>query len=393
MKSIKADFNFEHFEEMLGAVRSDRELSLPTHMNHDGSWGMEASITQLLLTWARVHEFPRLSTYISDSKPAFRDEHLAELGKRMHGVAALYLATRVVSREGTKIPDEEFWAHCYPTLDAIRRCDIYSGDQVSKTYPRRFSSIAAQFMCLHGTPYEFPRSLYDTPIRKDSLSRSQFRSLLLSVVGGSPFLTEFFERHESQLQSLATILYELFQNTNDHAYDDLKGQSFERNVRGFVVKDHSGDLNDGTLDAMRSQNSFFNKYLSFCGSLFRKKGRKRYEFLEISVVDGGLGLAQQFSRTPLSQISEEHEGRVTVDCFKQGVSSKGPSSRGEGLYEVWNALRELRGFIRLRTGRVCLFQTFEKGLATPTAFKNWSSSKSLNHASGTSVTIIIPCVD
>jgi len=393
MKAIKADFNYEHFEEMLGAVRTDRDLAIPTHMTQDGSWGMEVSMTQLLLSWARSNEFPRLNTYVTDTEPASRDDHLTELGKRLHGIAALYLATRVVTRQGTKIPEDVFMGHCTPTLNAIRDCDIYSKAQVSGTYPRRFESIAAQFVCLHGTPYEFPRSLYDTPIRKDSLSRSQFGSLLLSVVGGGAYLEEFFGRHETQIQSLGTILYELFQNTNDHAYEDLKGRSFERNVRGFVIKDHSGDLRDGTLESMRSRNSFFNKYLSFCAARFQKKGRKRYSFLEISVVDGGLGLAQQFSRTPLAQISEEAEGRLTVDCFKQGVSSKGPSSRGEGLYEVWNALRQLRGFIRLRTGRVGLFQTFEKGLATPTAFKNWGGSKSLHPASGTSVTIIIPCVD
>jgi hypothetical protein len=230
-------------------------------------------------------------------------------------------------------------------------------------------------------------------LRKDSLARSQFLSLLLTTLEGSSQLKQFFASHEALAESLAIILYELFQNTNDHAYEDLKGRSFGRNVRGFLIKGHSGELSDGTLSSMMSENMYFNKYLRFCEARFRDKGRTRYDFLEISVVDGGLGLAQQFLKKPLTQISEKEEGRITVDCFKQGVSSKGPSSRGEGLYEVWNALQELRGFIRLRTGRVCLFQTFEKGLETANAFKNWSSSKSLQAASGTAVTIIIPCID
>lgn len=393
MKIVKADFNFEQFETLLKGVRSDRELSIPTHLNHDGSWGLEVCLTQLLLTWARSHEFPRLRTQVSDLKPNHRNGQLIELGQRFHSIAALYLATRVVTHQGTKIPEKEFWECCRPTLEAVGRCDIYSSKQVSDTYPRRFGDVAAQFMSLHGTPYEFPRSLYDKPLRKDSLARSQFLSLLMTTLEGSSQLKNFFASHEALAKSLAIILFELFQNTNDHAYEDLNGRSFERNVRGFLVKGHSGELSDGTLSSMMGENMYFNKYLSSCEARFRNKGRTRYDFLEISVVDGGLGLAQQFLKRPLPQISDKEEGRVTVDCFKQGVSSKGLESRGEGLYEVWNALRELRGFIRLRTGRVCLFQTFEKGLETRSAFKNWSSSKILQAASGTAVTIIIPCID
>ena len=91
-------------------------------------------------------------------------------------------------------------------------------------------------------------------------------------------------------------------------------------------------------------------------------------------------------------LSVEDERRITVECFRDGVSSKGSQSRGEGLDEVWQALCNLDGFIRVRTGRLCLFQTFhDKKISDARAFSNWSQ-KQLEHAEGTAVTIIIPCV-
>ena len=143
---------------------------------------------------------------------------------------------------------------------------------------------------------------------------------------------------------------------------------------------------------MDSTNERFNTYLSYCAKRFEEENLKIHRFLELSIVDGGLGFAQRFTGKPLSQMSIEDERRITVECFRNGVTSQESQSRGEGLDEVWRTLCKLDGFIRIRTGRVCLFQTFhDRNPSDERAFSNWSRNV-LEHAEGTAFTIIIPCV-
>jgi hypothetical protein len=104
-----------------------------------------------------------------------------------------------------------------------------------------------------------------------------------------------------------------------------------------------------------------------------------------------LGFAQRFTGKDLSKITLKEELEVTVECFRNGVSSKAADSRGEGLDEVWKALCDLDGFIRVRTGRLCLFQAFhDKRASDKRSFSKWSDAP-LSNAAGTAVTIIVPC--
>lgn len=392
MKFIKASFNFEEFESALKSVRGDHELALPSEINHMGHWGVETALVQLLLTWARLHESRKLRLYLSDSDAALRKTQLEQLGRRMHGIVAMYLASRVTTAKGVAyLPREEYWPNVLPTMDGINACDIFNPDSVKRTYLRNTERVAAQFICIHGEKYELPDSLYDRNVREGFISRTQFGALLESSLAPNKYFRECLAYKPALTNALANIAFELFQNTTDHAYDDLHGKSFATNVRALLIKEHSGQIAHGHLSDMKSTNAVFNRYLDRCKTWFQESGGNMYHFLEISVVDGGLGIAQQFSKVPLSKMTVEEEKAVTVRCFKKGVSSKGPQSRGEGLDEVWKALREVKGFIRLRTGRVCLFQVFDCGEDTPTAFKNWSN-KPLSEAVGTAVTIIIPCL-
>ena len=151
-------------------------------------------------------------------------------------------------------------------------------------------------------------------------------------------------------------------------------------------------LSHAHLSQMETSNQQFNEYLTFCRNLFDSKGLITQHYLELSIVDGGLGYAQKITGKTLAELTLEQERQATVNCFKRGISSKKSQSRGEGLDNVWRTLCELNGFIRLRTGRVCLFQTFNNRAAEEErALSTWSSYE-LVEAVGTSVTIIIPCV-
>lgn len=393
MLTLKKNFNFDEFESSLKKARTENSLRLPSQFNHIGFWGLEAALIQLFITWVRSHEETEIKTYIRDGDPAdWRTNQLDDLGKRLFGIAALYLTDKVVTGQDTPIPKEEYASHCASVLKQMYSCDIYSPESVNKTYPKNRGKVAAQFMCLHGSKHEFQRSLYNAPSRKEAIGRKEFGALIRSALGENKQFANYLESEPGFGDGLANLIYELFQNTNDHAYENLDGTSFEKNIRAISLKSHSEMIENKDLSVMKSTNERFNAYLAYCAKRFEEKSLKVQRFLELSIVDGGLGFAQRFSGRPLDEISSQEEKRITAECFRDGVSSKGSQSRGEGLDEVWQALCKLDGFIRLRTGRLCLFQAFHDRKASDArAFSNWSD-KELEHADGTAVTIIIPCV-
>jgi len=393
MLTLKKNFNFDEFEASLKEAKTENSLRLPSQFKHIGLWGLEVALIQLFVTWARSHQAPEIKTYINDVDSDYsRSGQLGDLGKRLFGIAALYLADRVITAQGQPIPKVEYASHCSSVLKQMYFCDIYSSESVNRTYPKNRDKVAAQFICLHGSKHEFQRSLYNAPSRKEAIARKEFGALIRSALRENRHFSEYLERESALANGLANLIYELFQNTNDHAYEQLDGTSFAKNVRAISLKSHSDLIDNKDLSAMESINERFNTYLAHCTKRFEEKKLKVHRFLELSIVDGGLGFAQRFKGRPLGDISIQEETRITVECFRDGVSSKGSQSRGEGLDEVWQALCKLDGFIRIRTGRLCLFQTFhDKKASDVRAFSNWSQ-KELEHAEGTAVTIIIPCV-
>lgn len=393
MLILKKEFNFDEFEASLGDARTECSLRLPTKFNHIGFWGLEAALIQLFVTWARSHESPEIKTYINDTDDiTSRSSQLEDFGRRLFGIAALYLTGKVTTAQGTEIPKLEYAGHCAAVLKQMYDCDIYSPRSVNQTYPRNLRKVAAQFICLHGSRHEFQRSLYNNASRSETIGRNEFRALIYSALSEDTRFATCLESEPGFVTELGNLIYELFQNTNDHAYEQLDGTSFPKNVRAILLKSHSDLIMRKDLSAMRSSNMRFNDYLKHCTELFIKKGLKVQHFLEMSVVDGGLGLAQRFTGRPLQKLSIKEEKQITAECFRDGVSSKGSQSRGEGLDVVWKALCDLDGFIRIRTGRLCLFQTFhDRCSSDPRAFSNWSKV-SLPQVDGTAVTIIVPCI-
>lgn len=391
MLTIKKDFGFDAFEVALRRVRKEPQMRLPSQIKHIGFWGLEVALIQLVVTWARSHQEPVIKSYINDGDTITRTNQLEDLGKRLYGIAALYLASRMTTGQGTDIPKSEYAGHCTEVLRLMNACDIYSPESVNRTYPKNIGKVAAQFICLHGSGYEFQRALYNGPSRAEAIGRAEFKAIVKSALREDRAFTRFLDGKPNALGSLANLLYELFQNTNVHAYEMTNGKSFAKNIRAIYLKGHSDMFARKDLGDMKSHNKKFNEYLAHCTGIFRNKGGGTHRFLELSIVDGGVGLAQRFTGAELSTLSLEQEKAITVNCFMDGVSSQDSGSRGEGLDEVWKALCELDGFIRVRTGRMCLFQTFHnRNAADKPVFSSWSNAP-LAHAEGTAVTIIIPC--
>jgi len=392
MLILKKSFNFDDFEDVLAAVKSERQIRLPTKFSQVGRWGIDVTIIQLLLTWARAHAVPEIKSYIEDNDDQGRAAQLSDWGRRLYGVAALYLIKSLVTAQGTPIPKDEYARYCLKLLKAMNDADIHSTDEISTTYPQNSGQVAAQFICLHGSRFEFLNSLYHNASRDDLLSRTDFTFLVKSAIQKIAVYSDFLKLRPGALDSLAYLIFELFQNTNDHAYQTPDGLLIHPNLRAFMIRSHSVLADHEHLSQMQSENPQFNDYLRFCSQQFSEHKSDAQRFLELSIVDGGVGFAQKLTGKKLSDLSLQEEIAATAECFKRGVSSKQSKSRGEGLDNVWKALCELKGFIRLRTGRICLFQTFHNRTPQDQRALSLWTKQALEQACGTAVTIIIPCV-
>ncbi|MGJ8650767.1 MAG: hypothetical protein ACSHX4_10445 [Opitutaceae bacterium] len=382
MLVIKSDFSLHDFESALLKARRDPLLRLPSNLKHEGSWGNEIALIQLLMTWQRLNESPTIKTYINDDDKEAQSRQLSSYGTRMYGIAALYLTDKLLNAQGANIPKNVYAKHCTEVLSLMDTCDIYEPKSVNATSPKSRDKLATQFLCLHGSHYEFLKSLYDSPSRDGIISREKFRSLCIAAFRNSKAFGRYIAKKQSLILPLTSMLYELFHNTNDHAYCDLENKAYPKNIRGFIIKSHT---NTGNLHLKKSSNDHFNEFL--CS--FDKQDTPH--FIEISIVDGGPGLAQSLSGNSLSNLSLSDEKKITESCFNNQVSSKRLRSRGDGLDVVWRALCRTNGLIRIRTGRLCLFQTFKnRGEDSPRALRHWDTHGNAE-VSGTAITIIIPC--
>lgn len=77
--------------------------------------------------------------------------------------------------------------------------------------------------------------------------------------------------------------------------------------------------------------------------------------------------------------------------LQKHVTTKDSVTSGMGLHNAVQALNKLKAYVRLRTGRVCLYQAFQ-GQDQVVEFnpKNWSGDRELVAAEGTVFTICIP---
>lgn len=131
----------------------------------------------------------------------------------------------------------------------------------------------------------------------------------------------------------------------------------------------------------------------------------RHRFVEISIIDSGLGYCGRWvsDHPELGEIqgldlAAEYE--VFKRCFTFRQTSSGSSTKGHGLPVVMDRLTRLKGFMRVRSGRLSLYRDF---VAHPFAehdtcdFFDWTSNEvatsgltEMSAAIGVAITLLIP---
>lgn len=381
---ITRSMNTYDIEELYPLCLTDQQLRLPVSMSHGGLLGVDASLAQLVITWAKAQNKSTLHLY-ADTENAF--EHVSQLAKTAAGLAALVMSSDIESENHDPIDRRAALTVIRPLIEAMFESDLKHTSGGKGARPKVINLFS-----INHAQMEYIKPFYYGEREPEVHKWPTFSTLIEDL---SSVMHTRHERNalmRSGLTALGTVLEELISNADEHASYDLKGDKYKKGLRGMTVKASRISKTDIT--------NYSHTEPEFARFVIRHmvKNVDALDFLEISIIDSGPGLARRWlsmkEGAPLESLDKltlDEELQATLDCFKKHVTTKPSKESGMGLHNAVQAFNKLQAYVRLRTGRLCLSQAFQ-GNEGEVAYnpKKWSGGGELDAAEGTVFTICIP---
>ena len=112
--------------------------------------------------------------------------------------------------------------------------------------------------------------------------------------------------------------------------------------------------------------------------------------LQLSFFDSGPGFASRATGKRTRELARGEERNVLIQCLQKNFTTKQQTGAGQGIPAVLNALRDIGGLIRIRSGRHAIFNCFGIDESNQLfEFDDWSPEE-LAEVAGSVITIIIP---
>ncbi|RRH68310.1 ATP-binding protein [Falsigemmobacter faecalis] len=396
MISVKQDFPLQDFERFLGLIGEPghHDIQIPNRVKSNAV-GSAAALIQLIITWARRNNAGEALRLHADNE---MDQAARKFAETPFGLVALNMAQRIVSRGGEPLSRRETLNNSLQYVQCMHAGDLSA--------LREYNKSILPVICIDNAsklrrPIRLYRQDTDEVRNRDaftSLTRNSFRELARIRL----------EDESSQIEDIASFVYEAFLNTHEHAQTDVEGNRYLRSSRGIVFSFQSSSLE--RLSSPDAESVALSEYMS--GIQLRRDHHTDAHFAEVSVFDSGPGLAQSWlfnvneatrnslkSTPQLGGISLEVEYAAVVECFNKGRTTKTSPSRGNGLYRIMQVVKRNGGVIRVRTGRLSLMRAFAEKSSenltssdlkledissgeTPTEARPW--------ADGCVITVLIP---
>lgn len=383
MKIAKA-LNTYEIEDLYPLCREDTTLRLPKSMSHGGLFGVDAALAQLVISWARAHEQSVLHLYAGAESAPVR---ILQLGQTAAGLTALIMSSRIETEGHEAVDKRAALTVIRPLIEAM-----YEGDLRNTSSDRGARPNTINLFSINFAKMEFIKPFYYGGATPQIHSHSSFASLL--ELSSSLMHTKQDKRtlQKGGLPALGSVLAELIANADQHSVTDVHGVKYKKGLRGASVK--AGKIKREDIHLVSDKEPQFAIFVM--RNMLRDS--EYLEFIEISVIDSGPGLARRWLSakrgTPVEALNDlplSEELEATLECFKKHVTTKDSATSGMGLHNAVQALNKLKAYVRLRTGRVCLYQAFQ-GQDQVVEFnpKNWSGDRELAAAEGTVFTICIP---
>lgn len=204
-------------------------------------------------------------------------------------------------------------------------------------------------ICADSLGHGRPKSLYSSSAR-GLIEREAFDSMVERLLAGQAALSVDASKAVAFSQTVATIVAELFENTDIHGRTGLDGVPFRHNgIRGLIFK---------RIKLQRPKRQRMGQ----SGPAVGESAGGDSDVLEISVFDSGVGFYSSYTGKQLEPDTPvEAEWKVMHKCLERHFDNARPAHTGMGLYEVLRALNYLRGKLEVRSGRTYGFRTFLAG--------------------------------
>lgn len=378
-----------HLEDFLKKVHSSpgQALRMPIKLELGGGLGGAVQSVQTIATWSSLAE----GSCPAVLSPSFAEQDATRerFASTLPGMAALYFASSVTS-------GRESIAR-YNALQAVssRVRAMQEGD-----FRNTLRGIGVALVCFAGAKNEFLNPLYSRPAPGFVREHSDFRVLLPRVLSHlSVGLVD--KLSEGQIELLSALIYQLFQNTDEHGAYDVHGSRYAAGLRGFTAR--LTTLDDvPSLVRYAGDDTVLRSYLSKLAVLPSLQGTEPKEkkllprpvrLVELSVFDTGPGLAlrwlsQNKGVKRYADFSEEKELDAIQHCFEKHATTKATQFSGLGLTMALMAMRRLNAFMTLRTGRMSLYQDFSA--ARTDSFepkRRYPKTQRLSEIAGTGYTV------
>lgn len=378
-------------------------LQVPLKIPPDVGFGVTGLVIQLLALWSRTHNQRTLQ--VAGLPVA---TILAGLAKEPHGSAALYFADHVKGAQNYSAHTDEARRYLIPIIRAMQQHNLRDTS----------GTRGVHLCCFHGSVNEYIGPLYSRDNDISLRGPSDFIDLVRNMIAAfEP--TTLRRLTPETLEFIASVIYELFSNTHEHARNDERGNAYVNgNIRGIIARTVEYRERKGETHI----NPHLARYMALASVRQRKYGIRpevneervarvhtgyakppasrstslsATRFLELTVYDTGPGLAHRWAvqkrNRSIDGLSYEEELEFIRECFVVGNTTKDTNGVGQGLGYSVDSLKKLNAFMTLRTGRTFLYQDFLNTRASGFEPQHWySDNPQQPYLPGTTYTIVIP---
>jgi signal transduction histidine kinase len=417
--SLNKSISFQEIEEYLVAIVNGDHSSIriPVDLKFvGGGAGIEAALTQLLITWARLNENGE-SEFHSYVRKDYYEKVLKKYCTTLYGLCAMYISPKITDDKHNEIKRYEA---LMPAKDLIDAMDKGKYENISKRRkePGEKGGLSNIFLLsMLGARKQYIESLYtdsydykgNREVRTAKELTNELRQILKVIASVVPsnslentFSVDTIEVIDSEetykrlntFDVIGVIFHELIKNTEEHAKTDHRGNLYRKSISG--VKVGCASLKEDDIYNL-SKSYWKSDYLEFIKNYMKNIVCKSYiHVIEISIFDSGPGfikrrLGKQF--LGYEKLSFFEEQQILQGCLDKWGSTDPRRGKGLGLYNVSEAVQKLQGFISIRTGRSLISRGYYKN-------DHRDSPVDMDHelipraaVEGTVLTICIPILD
>jgi hypothetical protein len=373
--------------------QSPSDLMIPIAAKSSYFGGLSSAI-QCINTWVR---------FCSDKKLIFKesikpfDEQLKNIVNQQYKFSGALMAKSITLSNANEERDIKSELH------RVAKTHIEQQSRESHGFHR--GNICSFSFVDHSTKgfdknFYLQTNLPKQPPRKDDQIENIIRDMIdktFYTAGGAAPLPD------SDYELIGRIFTELFKNTHEHGSRDLDREKW---LKPAVRTIYTKTLNLGEV-AAQNMVAGADVLASYIASLSDHNIERR-RYLELGIVDSGLGFYQRWqadhsgeSLAELPNIKQEYE--IFEKCFSFRSTSSSEDHKGMGLPTVMERLTELKGFMKVRSGRLSLYRDFNSQpyqLNGDCVFYDWNTMQpgtlnptAMSNTAGVSITLLVPLGD